>query len=69
VSKVFTVEVAGTTPYTYQWYQDTGGNGVFSAMSGEESASLIVADTSTNQYYVVATNDCGMAQSNIVSVA
>lgn len=54
-SPSFQVTVSGTTPITYQWYNDQG------SVSGATSSSLSItsADTSdAGNYYCIATNGC-----------
>ena len=52
----FTVLVTGTTPITYQWYEDDV------LMEGEVANTLTVADTSTNSYYAIIKNPCSGAE-------
>jgi YD repeat-containing protein len=61
-----TVTATGDTP-TFQWYQGFSPN-TASLMQGQTGSSLVVAPTTTSNYWVRVTNDCGTANSNTATV-
>ncbi|RLD41638.1 MAG: hypothetical protein DRI86_13025, partial [Bacteroidetes bacterium] len=61
LSAVFNVSSEGTSPITYQWYDDNG------AITGATNGSYIIPQANTadiGSYYVKASNICGNANSN-----
>ncbi len=59
----FQVNVTGTSPMTYQWYDDNG------SISGANSSSYSIASADTSDagnYYCVATNSCSSETSNSI---
>ncbi len=64
----FTGKADGTAPITYQWQQDTAGDGIFADMPGETGESITVPDESLNQYRFIATNACGEVTSDAASI-
>jgi hypothetical protein len=59
----FQVSVTGTSPLTYQWYNDNG------SISGANSSSYSIASADTSDagnYYCIATNSCSSETSNSI---
>jgi YD repeat-containing protein len=62
-SATLSVTASSGTPLTYQWFTT---NNV--PVSGGTSPMLVVSPASSTSYFVVVTNSCGSASSNIVTV-
>ena len=65
-----TAGALGSPVPSYQWYVKAPGDAAFAAIPNAVSASVAVSPAvDLTQYKVVATNACGMAESDIVSIA
>lgn len=56
----FTATVAGTGPFSYQWYTGATGN-TSSPIGGATGPSVVVHPTVTTSYWLRVTNACGSA--------
>ncbi|HTB84759.1 MAG TPA: immunoglobulin domain-containing protein [Candidatus Sulfotelmatobacter sp.] len=65
--------VAGSGPFTYQWYFQAGGTGSFTAITGATNATYTIAavgNGNLGNYYVIVTSPSSViAQSQTVSVS
>lgn len=67
-SVTLSVGVAGTEPFTYQWYQGASGD-TSNPVADETSASYTTpALDSTTSYWVQVSNDCGTADSDTATL-
>ena len=58
------VTVAGTGPFTYEWWNATNGT-----VAGGDAPTLSVNPTTTTEYYVIVTGACGIARSHTAKVS
>jgi hypothetical protein len=62
-----TVGASGQSPLSYQWYRGASGN-TFNPIPGATNPSLVVAPSSTTQYWVQVSNPCGTVASNTATI-
>lgn len=66
-TKTLSVNVSGTSPFTYQWYEGTTGD--TSTSVGSNSSSFTTPPiTQTRNYWVKVTNACNFANSPTITV-
>ncbi len=66
-STTLSVSVAGTAPFTYQWYVGSSGN-TASPITGATSSSVTVSPPTTTSYWVRVSNACGTVNSVMATV-
>ena len=60
--------VAGTAPYSYQWYQGISGD-TSSPVGSNSNFYTTPALTTAGSYWVRVINSCGMANSTTATIA
>jgi hypothetical protein len=67
-SATLTVTAAGTSPFSYQWYQATSTFDTSHPVGSNSPSFTTPALTQATSYFVTITNGCGTAVSNIAEI-
>jgi hypothetical protein len=67
-SATLTVTAAGTAPFSYQWYQATSTADTSHPVGANSPSFTTPPLTQATSYFVIITNGCGTAASNIAAI-